>query len=91
MYVGHRERILVNRYNLDLSPVSTPGPEKRQNQRKGRHSCGHPDQMQWLMTFCPSAEQIVETVILKGHTWKADEYSIRSSPETSPETPGFEK
>ena len=47
--------------------------------------------MQRLMTFDPSVDQSVQSTTLKGHTWKADDYSIEILPETSPKILAFRK
>ena len=36
---------------------------------------------------CPVIDQSVETTTLKGRTWRTDNYSTESSPETSPTIP----
>ena len=67
------------RWHQDLSCVPAPGPEKQQNQRKCHHGWRQ-DQLPWPMTPSPGADQSVETTILEGHPWKAEECSVEMLP-----------
>ena len=49
------------------------------------------DQLHWLMTPSCGADQSVETMTLKGHTWTAGEYSIEILPWDGPQNPHPQK
>ena len=40
----------------------------------------HQGRLCWLVTFCPGTNHSVGTTTLKGHTWKADGYSVELLP-----------
>ena len=55
---------------------------------KQQHA-SHQDQLQWLMTPCPRADQSIETNTLRGILRKLINSLLRSSSKTSPEVPTF--
>ena len=64
------------RKHLGLSYISAPGPEKQQNQTS--YAASGPVAM--THEPCPGADQSVKAETLKGHAWKADEYSFKTLP-----------